>query len=207
MSFLSAFFYDRCMKATENACLMDWRKNLLRNVDGAVLEIGAGTGASLDLYPHSPTLQISLAEPDKDMRAQLEYKLINTNLGQVSVLSCPSERINSDDEVFDFVFASLVCCSVNDVEASLKEIKRVLKPNGSFIFLEHVAANNGTVRRKWQNRVNPIWRKLAGNCHLNRETEKSIIDAGFYFLELKHESMRKAMPLVRPTIRGVAKKS
>ena len=207
MSFLSAFFYDKCMKASEEACLMDWRKDLLKNVDGEILEIGAGTGASLELYPNSPTLQISFAEPDKDMRNQLRDKLKNTNLGQVSVLSWPSEKLDCDDEIFDFVFASLVCCSVNNVEASLKEIKRVLKPNGRFIFLEHVAAGNGTSRRKWQNRLNPIWRKLAGNCHLNRETEKYINDAGFTLLDVKHESMRKAMPLVRPTIRGVAKKS
>jgi ubiquinone/menaquinone biosynthesis C-methylase UbiE len=195
------------MKATEDACLIYWRKGLLKDVYGNVLEIGAGTGASLALYPNSPQLQISLAEPDKNMRAQLEEKIRSNSLNQFSVLACPSEKIDSDDETFDFVFASLVCCSVNDVKASLNEIKRVLKPNGSFIFLEHVAADNGSSRRKWQNRLNPLWRKLAGNCHLNRETESYIKDAGFTLYELKHESMRKAMPLVRPTIRGIAKKS
>ena len=76
MSFLSAFFYDKCMKATEDACLIDWRKDLLKNVAGKVLEIGAGTGASLDLYPNLPELQLSLAEPDKGMRVQLEEKIL-----------------------------------------------------------------------------------------------------------------------------------
>ncbi len=207
MSFLSAFFYDKCMKATEDACLIDWRKDLLKNVEGKVLEIGAGTGASLELYPTSENLELSLSEPDKNMRSQLEEKVQSRQLNHVKVLSCPSESIAAEDETFDFVFASLVCCSVNNVEASLKEIKRVLKPDGKFIFLEHVAAENGSGRRKWQNRINPIWRKLAGNCHLNRETEGYIKEAGFTVHELKHESMRKAMPLVRPTIRGIAKKS
>jgi ubiquinone/menaquinone biosynthesis C-methylase UbiE len=207
MSFLSAFFYDKCMKATEDACLIDWRKDLLKNVAGKVLEIGAGTGASLDLYPNLAELQLSLAEPDKGMRVQLEEKIQTKGLKQISVLSCPGENIDSDDETFDFVFASLVCCSVNDVAASLNEIKRVLKPNGSFIFLEHVAAEKGSKRRTWQNRLNPFWRKFAGNCHLNRETESYIKNAGFTLHEIKHESMRKAMPLVRPTIRGIAKKS
>ncbi|MBV1874024.1 MAG: class I SAM-dependent methyltransferase [Gammaproteobacteria bacterium] len=207
MSFLSAFFYDKCMKATEDACLIDWRKDLLKNVEGKVLELGAGTGASLELYPVSKSLEISLSEPDINMRYQLEEKIRSKQFNHMKVLSCQSESITSADGTFDFVFVSLVCCSLNDVEASLKEIKRVLKPDGKFIFLEHVAAENGSGRRKWQDRLNPIWRKLAGNCHLNRETERYIKAAGFTVHELKHESMRKAMPLVRPTIRGIAKKS
>ncbi|NRB41968.1 MAG: methyltransferase domain-containing protein [Pseudomonadales bacterium] len=207
MSFLSALFYDKCMKATEDACLIDWRKDLLKGVDGKVLEIGAGTGASLDLYPSKSSLEIYLSEPDENMRSQLEEKVKDKKLDNVSILSCASENIESEDNFYDYVFVSLVCCSVNDIEASLIEIKRVLKQDGSFIFLEHVAAENGSSRRKWQNRLNVLWRKLAGNCHLNRETEQHIKNAGFTITEIKHESMRKAMSLVRPTIRGIAKLS
>lgn len=207
MSFLTALFYDSFMKATEDACLIDWRTELLKGVDGKVLEIGAGTGASLDLYPNKSSLEIYLSEPDEKMRSQLEKKVKAKNLTNVSILSCPGERITSEDNFYDYVFASLVCCSVNDVEASLNEIKRILKQGGSFIFLEHVAAENGSNHRKWQNRLNVFWRKLAGNCHLNRETEQHIKNAGFTITEIKHENMRKAMPLVRPTIRGIAKLS
>ena len=206
MSFLSAYFYDKCMQATEDACLIDWRRELLRHAHGKGLEIGAGTGASLELYPDTPGLELSLAEPDGNMRAKLKEKIHQRSLQKITVLDCPGEQIKSDDDVFDFVFASLVCCSVTDVKSTLSEINRVLKPDGSFIFLEHVAAENGSNRRKWQNRVNPFWRKLAGNCHLNRETERAIENAGFRIDEIKRESMRKAMPLVRPTIRGVARK-
>jgi ubiquinone/menaquinone biosynthesis C-methylase UbiE len=205
MSFLCALFYDKCMKATEDACLMDWRKDLLKNVDGKLLEIGAGTGASLDLYPKNSSLEIHLSEPDQNMRSQLIEKVRDKNLTNVSVLSCPGEKIDSEDDFYDYVFVSLVCCSVNDIEASLYEIKRVLKSDGHFIFLEHVAAKNGSSRRKWQDRLNIFWRKFAGNCHLNRETEQHIENAGFTILEIKHESMRKAISIVRPTIRGLAK--
>lgn len=207
MSFLSALFYDKCMKATEDACLIDWRTDLLKGVDGKVLEIGAGTGASLDLYPSKSSLEIYLSEPDENMRSQLEKNVKDKKMDNVSISSCPIEGIESEDNFYDYVFVSLVCCSVNDVEASLIEIKRVLKQGGSFIFLEHVAAENGSSRRKWQNRLNVFWRKIAGNCHLNRETERHIKNAGFTITEIKHESMRKAMSLVRPTIRGIAKLS
>lgn len=205
MSFLGALFYDKLMKSTEDACLIDWRRELLKDIDGKVLEIGAGTGASLDLYPKRPALEIFLSEPDGNMRGQLKEKVQRQTSSNVTVLSCPGEKIESEDNFFDVVFVSLVCCSVTDVQASLKEIKRVLKPSGSFVFLEHVAAEDGTTRRKWQNRLNMFWRKLAGNCHLNRETERYIKDAGFTIQDIKRESMRKAMSLVRPTIRGVAK--
>lgn len=207
MSFLFVRFYDKFMKATEEACLIQWRKDLLKNVDGKLLEIGAGTGASLALYPKSASLEIYMSEPDQSMRSQLEEKVKVQNLTNVSVLSCPGEKIESEDDFYDYVFVSLVCCSVNDIEASLSEIKRVLKSDGRFIFLEHVAAESGSGRRKWQDRLNVFWRKLAGNCHLNRETEQHIKNAGFTILDIKRESMRKAIPLVRPTIRGLAKLS
>lgn len=204
MSSLSAFFYDQCMKATESACLMDWRKELLQNVHGKVLEIGAGTGASIELYPDNPSLDIYMSEPDKSMRLQLEEKLKHSTRTNIQTLACASEHIDMPDDSFDFVFVSLVCCSVSDVQKSLSEIKRVLKKDGQFIFMEHVAAPAGTGRRKWQDRLNFLWRKLAGNCHLNRETESQITQAGFTIQSIKHDSMRKAMPLVRPCIRGIA---
>lgn len=206
MSFLSALFYDQCMKSTEDACLIEWRKNLLRSVSGKVLEIGAGTGASLELYPREAEIELHLTEPDRNMRLKLEKKARESKLNHINVLAFPAESLECDDNQYDYVFASLVCCSVENVEATLAEIKRVLKPEGRFIFLEHVAAEQGTKRRKWQNRLNVLWRKLAGNCHLNRETEKSISNAGFQIQEIHYESMRKAMPLVRPTIRGIATK-
>jgi len=204
MSFLGALFYDKLMKSTEEACLIDWRRELLKDVNGKILEIGAGTGASLALYPKRPELEIFLSEPDGSMRGQLEEKVRQQKLSNVVVLSSPGEAIESKDNFFDVVFVSLVCCSVTDVQASLREVKRVLKPSGSFVFLEHVAAESGTSRRKWQNRLNTFWRKIAGNCHLNRETEQHIREAGFNIQSIKHESMRKAMSIVRPTIRGVA---
>ena len=204
MSCIASFCYDRFMKKTEQACLIDWRRELLQDVKGRVLEIGAGTGASLELYPQIPDLEIVMSEPDKNMRAQLVKKLKRKGQQHVAVIESSAEKISSSNQAFDFAFISLVCCSVKDPAAALHEIKRVLKPDGRLIFLEHVAADHGTKRRRWQNRLNPVWRFLAGNCHLNRDTELTLNEVGFIITSIQRESMRKAWSLVRPTIRGVA---
>ncbi|OBU24650.1 MULTISPECIES: class I SAM-dependent methyltransferase [Photobacterium] len=205
MSFFSALFYDKVMQYTEQACLIEWRRALLENVDGNVLEIGAGTGASLGLYPSKPSLTLYLAEPDQHMRMQLQQKLQSQSEMKATVLSCSTESIEADDDFFDYVFVSLVCCSVKDVAASLQEIKRVLKPTGRFIFLEHVAAEPGSQCYHWQQRLNFIWRRVADNCHLNRATEQSITDAGFVIEEIQYEKMQKMIAVVQPTIRGIAR--
>ena len=205
MSFITAFFYDRFMAKAEGACLKEWRQELLEHVHGEVLEIGAGTGASIDYYPDQVT-KLVLSEPDKHMRRILIQKIQNRGSNRIDVTDGTAENIRSEQKSFDFVVASLVCCSVSSLDSSLHEIRRVLKPGGHLVFLEHVAADEGTSRRLWQNRFNPIWRTLMGNCHLNRETEQAILRAGFNIKEIKRESMRKAMPIVRPTIRGIAEK-
>ena len=193
------------MAKAEGACLKEWRQELLEHVHGEVLEIGAGTGASIDYYPDQVT-KLVLSEPDKHMRRILIQKIQNRGSNRIDVTDGTAENIRSEQKSFDFVVASLVCCSVSSLDSSLHEIRRVLKPGGHLVFLEHVAADEGTSRRLWQNRFNPIWRTLMGNCHLNRETEQAILRAGFNIKEIKRESMRKAMPIVRPTIRGIAEK-
>lgn len=206
MSFMVALIYDKFMAASEDACLKDWRRELLKKVHGDVLEIGAGTGASIDYYPES-VASIVFSEPDKAMRGQLAVRVSDSVLKNAIVSSASAEDINAEAGAYDFIVTSLVCCSVSNLEAVLRQIHRALKPGGRLVFLEHVGAIEGSKRRKWQNFLNPFWRKLAGNCHLNRDTEAAILSAGFDIAEIKRESMRKAISLVRPTIRGIAVKN
>lgn len=206
MSFLSAFFYDSLLAKSEEACLTEWRSELVKHVHGNVLEIGAGTGANILFYPKNG-IELTLSEPDKHMRTQLEEKVKNEGLDHVTISSHTIEENHRPDATFDCVVSTLVCCSVPNLASAFSEIKRILKPDGYFIFLEHVGAEKGTRRRRWQNRLTPLWCKISGNCHLNRETEIAFNNAGFTFKEIKRESMRKATPLVRPTIRGIAIKN
>jgi SAM-dependent methyltransferase len=138
------------------------------------------------------------------MRKQIETKISKNELRDVSASAGSAEQIEAKDGFFDFVVSSLVCCSVTSLELALLEIKKVLKPGGRLVFFEHVGANKGFKRRRWQDMINPFWRMLNGNCHLNRET--AILSAGFTINEIRRESMRKAIAIVQPTIRSYSRK-
>ena len=203
MTRLTAYFYDKLMANSEDACLREWRRGILAHARGEVLEIGAGTGASIELYPRSIG-RLILTEPDRHMRRRLEQTVAEQGGADIQVRDGSAEQITAEDESLDCVVASLVCCSVADLDATLREIRRVLKPGGRFLFMEHVAADPGTRRRVWQDRINPLWSRINGGCNINRETEAAIAAAGFEIRDIQRESMRKAMPIVRPTIRGFA---
>ncbi len=205
MSFIFSLFYDSIMDVSEKACLGRWRQELIQDLGGNILEIGAGTGANITYFSKEVT-GLMLSEPDKGMRKLLTNKAKQSAHDNIRISDCSAEDIDAEDESFDHVISALVCCSVSSVQQTFSEIKRVLKPGGSLVFIEHVAAEQGTRRHRWQHRLNPFWKRLAGNCHLIRETESEITNAGFEITHIKRESMRKAPPFVRPTIRGLAVK-
>jgi ubiquinone/menaquinone biosynthesis C-methylase UbiE len=201
-----AGLYDRSMRQSEEACLDFWRTELLRELSGEVLEIGAGTGASLPRYPKAVT-RLVLCEPDKHMRRKLQARVESLGLRHANVLDASLDDLPVAPKSFDAVVCSLVLCSVSDQHRALSAIMRVLKPHGRLVFLEHVAADNNPRRLRWQRHLEPIWKRFMGNCHLARRTESAILGAGFEIEWIKRESIRKALPIVRPSIRGVAQKA
>jgi ubiquinone/menaquinone biosynthesis C-methylase UbiE len=203
MSWLMAAVYDGMMRGSEAACLGQWRAELLRELSGAVLEIGAGTGATLSLYPKAVT-RLVMCEPDPHMRRKLEAKRGTAANVEISAFSI--QDLSFKENSFDAVVSSLVLCSVPDQAAALAQIRRVLKPGGRLVFLEHVLAEGKPNRLKWQRRVEPVWKHLMGNCHLTRRTEAAIEAAGFRIERIQRESMRKALPICRPSIRGIARR-
>jgi ubiquinone/menaquinone biosynthesis C-methylase UbiE len=204
MSWL-ATIYDPFMRSAEEACLAQWRVDLLAHAEGDVLEIGAGTGANLPLYP--PGIRsLQLTEPDADMLARLRRRMSDAPVPQVQAREAAVDALPFADASFDTVVSTLVLCSVPDVGRALAEVRRVLRPGGRLLFLEHVAADDRPARLAWQHRLEPIWTRISGNCHLTRRTGELIRQAGFVVEQETRESVRKALPIVRPSIRGVARR-
>lgn len=203
MGRLMAHFYDRVMARSEAACLSAWRNCLLADVDGRGLEVGAGTGVNLSLYP-STVQHIVMSEPNPHMRSQLESRIAAENSTSVDVSDGSLESLPFHDGEFNFVTCMLVLCSVPDLTASINEMRRVLAPGGRLVFMEHVAADDRPDRLRWQQRLEPLWKRISGGCHLTRRTEQAIVDGGFQIETIHRESMRSSIPVTRPTIRGVA---
>ena len=199
-----AALYDRAMHGVEEASLTRWRTDLLRDLSGDVLEIGAGTGANLPLYPPA-VRRLVLVEPDPHMRRRLVHRH-PVDAPALEIRPERLETLNLPAASFDAVVATLVVCSVPDQAAALRHVRALLRPGGRLVFLEHVAAEEDAGAAKWQRRLDPLWRRVAGGCHLTRRTEAAIREAGFTLERIEREPMRKAPRLVRATIRGVARR-
>jgi SAM-dependent methyltransferase len=174
---LFAASYDRCMRDVEARVLASRRAALLVGLSGKVLEIGAGTGANLKHYPLG--LCPVLTEPDRFMLQNLGAASASvSNIAQAGghQLPFPAGR-------FDAVVCTLVLCSVPDVAATLSEVRRVLRPAGRFLFIEHIRDEGR--RAWWQDRLRPIWSVVASGCQPNRRTPEAIESAGLQIEELE----------------------
>lgn len=189
--------YDRFMARSEARFGGPWRRELLAGLEGEVLEIGAGTGANLAFYPDTVS-RLVVTEPDRHMRDRLHQKAPG-----VLAVDAPAERLPFPDASFDAAVGTLVLCSVGDPVAALAELRRVIRPGGRLVFLEHVASEDPSVRR-WQRWADPVWSRVSGNCHLSRPTGELLVQAGFQPQSLRREAMPGAPRVVRETIRGVA---
>jgi ubiquinone/menaquinone biosynthesis C-methylase UbiE len=169
-----AALYDPIGASMERRWMGGRRRRLLAGARGAVLEIGGGTGANLAHYRDVD--RVTIAEPDPFMRRRLDHKLTDARVS-VEVSTAGAEALPFPDGSFDSVVSTLVLCTVQDQEAALDEVRRVLCPGGRLLFIEHVRAAGSTAR--WQDRLEPLWRRLLGGCHPNRDTVAAIEEAEF----------------------------
>ena len=182
----------------EKSGLSSRRRELVSRSRGATVEVGAGTGLNLVHYPAELT-SLVLTEPDPHMARRLR-KRADRERPDAQITEAPAERLPFPDDSFDTAIATLILCTVPDPGAALREIARVLSPGGSFLFLEHVRADSGSLGR-WQDRAVPVQRFLFGGCHPNRQTAAAIEASPLEMVELRQDAMpRAAGPIVRPLI-------
>jgi ubiquinone/menaquinone biosynthesis C-methylase UbiE len=208
MSLRTTFFaltYDRQMAKTEKAGLRTFRERLLAEASGDVLEIGGGTGANLPCY--GPAVgSLTITEPQRPMLRHLERNVRAHGAGQrgpaARVLRAPAEDLPFDDHSFDVAVSTLVLCGVDDQPRALRELRRVLRPGGRLLFIEHVRSDDPATARL-QDRLNWL-NRLVVCCDCNRPTLDSIRGAGFTVAQVEHTALPKAPPFVRPAILGRA---
>ena len=195
-----AFTYDRFSKGSEEAGLAEMRRNVIAGASGDVLEIGGGTGANLSYYG-AGVESVTVTEPEPPMLRLLERKAREQN-SQAIVMRASAEDLPFEDASFDTVVSTLVLCGVDDQPRVMQELRRVLRPGGRFLFIEHVRSDDPRVA-KMQDRMNPVNRFFVF-CDCNRPTLETIRSAGFEVTEVEHTELPKAPPYVRPLIVGTA---
>jgi ubiquinone/menaquinone biosynthesis C-methylase UbiE len=195
-----AAMYDHQVTKMEREGLGDIRRRTVGEASGRVLEIGAGTGANLEHYGPNVT-SLTLTDPEQPMLKRLAPRVRDT-ARQATVLRAPAEDLPFDEDSFDTVVSTLVLCGVSDQARSLREVRRVLRPGGKLIFVEHVRSEEPKLARL-QDRMNGLNRFVVC-CECNRPTLESITAAGFSIDRVEHGTLPKAPKFARPLVAGVA---
>ena len=190
--------YDAIIRPGERKLFSKVRPRLVGDLSGSVLEVGAGTGLNFVYYPGAA--HVIATEPDPFMRQRAEDR-IPSAAAKLELHDANAEELPFDDASFDHVVATLVFCTVPDARRGFSEIRRVLKPDGTFRFLEHIRNDDSRFWGKAQDVITPVWRWFGAGCHPNRRTKQAIEDAGFRIEWL--EQIRVAPGT--PAIYGVAR--
>ena len=196
-----AGIYDPFLWLGERAGMRIHRVELLAQARGRVLEIGAGTGLNLAHYPEAVD-ELVLTEPEEPMAQRLEARLQAAHAGG-KVLRAAAEAIPVADQSVDTVVSTMVLCTVDDPRRAADEIRRVLRPGGALLFIEHVRSEGGLLGRL-QDVFKEPWRRFARNCHCNRRTLELLNEHGFHVEQLQTAAWRRMPFIVRPLVVGRA---
>ncbi len=189
-----AAMYERFSRSgPEKSFMWPLRKEIIAHAQGIVLEIGAGTGLNFALYDPEHVERVEAVEPDTAMLRYARERLKTARV-PFTLTQAPAEALPFADETFDSAVATIVFCSVTDPVRGFNEIRRVLKPGGTLLLVEHVRAQ-GAFARRLQDIITPVTKRMAGNCHWNRDTARSVINADFQI-----EDKRDISALLQPMI-------
>ncbi|PYM04661.1 MAG: SAM-dependent methyltransferase [Candidatus Rokuibacteriota bacterium] len=187
----------------QNRAVRAERARFVPLASGTVLEVGLGSGLNLPFY--SPAVErLYGLDPSLELQTMARRRARDARL-PVEFIAGSGERIPMEDETVDAVVTTWTLCSIPDPVTALTEMKRVLNPGGRLIFIEHGRSPDARVV-SWQDRLTPVWRRLAGGCHLNRKIDALILAAGFRIAEIETAYMKGPKPLVY-LYKGVAQRS
>jgi ubiquinone/menaquinone biosynthesis C-methylase UbiE len=186
-----------------DAEIADHRRRLLAGLTGRVLEVGAGNGLNFQHYPAAVT-EVLAIEPEPYL-CRLALAAARQAPVPIRVVDGTGEALPALDRAVDVVVASLVLCTVTDLNQALAETRRVLRPGGKLRFYEHVRAEDPRLAR-WQDRLERPWGWLVGGCHPNRDTVAAINAAGLRLEQLDRFDLQAMPPLARPHVLGLAER-
>jgi SAM-dependent methyltransferase len=196
---LFAAYYPRAAQRSEDAGQREQRRSLLANASGRTLEIGAGTGLNLPLYPAAilESHELIVTEPSRFMAP-------GAALGPHAFLRADAQALPFRDGEFDTVVGTFVLCSMADPVRALHEVARVLRPEGRYLFMEHVRAPDGSRLGRIQDAIAAAHRTLAGGCSPNLRTDMTIRNSGLELEWLTRARQPRTLPTTRPIIAGSA---
>ena len=171
---------------------------------GKVLDIGIGSGLNIPFYNSDKIDKVIGIDPSHEL-IELAKELANDSKASIELVIGSAESIPYPDNFFDTVLVTYTMCTIPNVAIANKEMWRVLKDDGRLIFCEHGLAPDKKIS-KWQNRIDPFWGKIAGGCHLNRDIQKLITDAGFSFESLDKMYLPSTPKFAGYNYWGVSKK-
>lgn len=164
-------------KACAGPPVLKQREKVVPAAEGRVLEVGMGSGINLPFYDPSRIEFVWGLEPSEGMRRRAQHRLEAAPF-EVKLLDLPGEAIPLDDDSVDTVLLTYTLCTIADFRQALAQMRRVLKPGGKLLFCEHGEAPDASIQ-KWQRRINPLWKRIAGGCNLNRPIPRCLEEAGF----------------------------
>jgi len=192
MSLWSRIFVPRLVNcACGSGVLSSYRRKTVPQAYGHILEIGCGGGQNFPFYKAENVTQLTALDPDAVMIKAARKKAQSFAGFPIKLVQTGAETLPFKDETFDCVVFTFVLCTIPDWRAALSEIKRVMKPGGRVLFCEHGRAPDISVA-KWQRRIEPLWKPLAGGCHLTRSSAGMFDEAGFEMKQIKESYMSKA---------------
>lgn len=164
-------------KSCRSRTILDERRRWVPRARGEVLELGVGSGLNLAFYDRTSVAKVTGIDPSAPLLARAASRVAAAPV-PVELVRGHAERLPFPDRSFDSAVVTYSLCSVDDPARALAEVRRVLRPDGELVFVEHGLARDASTRR-WQRMITPVWRRVGGGCHLDRDIAAILREAGY----------------------------